>query len=80
MLGDSEDDPNLHLRVMNEIRCQLQLQHQILTTFYEFKQIEDFQETVMEAFGEVAPDVQKKIRETIKRKLADRGLFKPPGF
>jgi DNA-binding Lrp family transcriptional regulator len=70
--GDGEDaheiievrmkDPReLALRCMGEIREQLALQVKIFETLYSLKAAEEFQNEVLAAISEAAPDVRERI-------------------
>jgi len=71
-VAESEDDRPTLLRAMAEIRSQLELQLKIFATLYDLQAAEEFQEAVVTAIGDVAPDVRDKIIQRINEKPAVR--------
>jgi len=71
-VAESEDDRPTLLRAMAEIRSQLELQLKIFATLYDLQAAEEFQEAVVTAIGDVAPDVRDKIIQRINEKRAVR--------
>ena len=72
LLDELEDDPGLKIKVMAEIRGQLELQLKILQTMYSLQEAQAFQETVLEVISEVEPSVRTTIIENLNRKRALR--------
>jgi transposase len=68
-----KDPRELALRAMGEIRGQLNLQLDIFKTLYDMQAVQEFQREVLEAIGEVEPDVRSKIIERLKERRALRG-------
>jgi len=68
-----KDIREIALKAMGEIRNQLGLQVEIFKTLYDLKTVAEFQRFVLEAIGEAAPDVQRKIANRLKEARALRG-------
>jgi predicted transcriptional regulator len=67
-----KDPRELALRCMAEIREQLALQMKIFETLYSLKAAEEFQQEVLAAIAEVAPDVRQRILNRLNQKRAIR--------
>lgn len=67
-----KDPRELALKAMTEIRGQLALQLEIFETLYNVQSVHEFQREVLEAIGEVAPDVREKIIRKLKESRALR--------
>ena len=67
-----KDPRELALKAMAEIRGQLNLQLDIFKTLYDVEAVAEFQRTVLDAIGEVAPDVRNRIINNLKEKRALR--------
>ena len=52
---------------MAEIRGQLSLQLDIFKTLYDVEAIAEFQREVLEAIGDISPDVRNRIVERLKK-------------
>jgi predicted transcriptional regulator len=61
-----KDPRELALRAMQEIRGQLALQLDIFKTLYDIEAIATFQREVLNAIGEVSPDVRDRIIQRLK--------------
>jgi hypothetical protein len=61
-----KDPRELALKAMQEIRGQLVLQLDIFKTLYDVSAVAEFQREVLEAIGEVAPDVRNRIVQRLK--------------
>jgi hypothetical protein len=61
-----KDPRELALRAMAEIRGQLSLQLDMFKTLYDVEAIAEFQREVLEAIGEVSPDVRNRIVQRLK--------------
>jgi len=61
-----KDPRELALKAMAEIRGQLSLQLDIFKTLYDVEAIAQFQREVLEAIGEVNPDVRARIITRLK--------------
>jgi hypothetical protein len=70
-----KDPREIALKAMSEIRGQLKLQLEIFQCLYDMKAVQEFQEEVLIAIGEVSPDVRMQIvsklnqRRVIRRTL-----------
>jgi Asp-tRNA(Asn)/Glu-tRNA(Gln) amidotransferase B subunit len=74
MKGQTRKDPReLALKAMQEIRGQLGLQLDIFKTLYDVQAIAEFQKEVLNAIGEVSPDVRDRIIRRLKESRALRG-------
>ena len=71
-----KDPRELALRCMAEIREQLELQMKIFETLYSMRAAEEFQHEVLEAIGEVAPDVRMCIISKLNEKRALRSAVR----
>ena len=67
-----KDPRELALKAMGEIRGQLSLQLDIFKTLYDVQAVADFQREVLEAIGEVEPNVRDRIIEKLKASRALR--------
>jgi hypothetical protein len=70
-----KDPRELALKAMLEIRGQLNLQLDIYRTLYDLKAMKDFQEEVLQAIGEVAPDVRERIISGFQKRRAIHAAF-----
>lgn len=75
LLDELEEKPELKLKCMSEIRSQLKLQLDIFQCLYDLKAVQDFQEEVVSAIGEVAPDVRNSIISKLNEKRIVRRSF-----
>jgi hypothetical protein len=66
------DPRQLALRAMGEIREQLRLQVEIFKTLYDVEAVREFQQVVLQAIGEVDPNVREKIIANLNKKRAIR--------
>lgn len=71
-----KDPRELALKAMAEIRGQLKLQLEIFATLYDMKAAQEFQEEVLNAIGEAAPDVRKRIIHKLNQKRAIRSAIR----
>lgn len=71
-----KDPRELALKAMAEIRNQLKLQLEMFQALYDIKAVEAFQQEVLEAIGEEAPNVRDKIIYRLAQKQALRGALK----
>lgn len=71
-----KDPRELALKAMAEIRNQLKLQLEIYQTLYDMKAVAEFQDAVLTAISEVAPDVRDRIIQTLNKKRAIRSAVK----
>ena len=85
-LGESEEleiqevkfkDPReLALKAMGEIRNQLKLQLEMFQALFSLQAAEEFQQAVLEAIGEVSPDVRNQIIRRINEKRSVRSAVR----
>lgn len=66
------DPRQLALRAMAEIREQLRLQVEIFKTLYDIEAVREFQQVVLQAIGEVDPNVREKIIANLNKRRAIR--------
>lgn len=66
------DPRQLALRAMGEIREQLRLQVEIFKTLYDVEAVREFQQVVLQAIGEVDPNVREKIIVNLNKRRAIR--------
>jgi hypothetical protein len=71
-----KDPRELALRCMAEIREQLLLQTKIFETLYSLKAAEEFQNEMLTAIGEVAPDVRRRIINKLNERRALRSVVR----
>ena len=76
LLDELEAKPDLKLRAMAEIRNQLRLQLDIFQSLYDMKAVQEFQDEVLTAIGEAAPNVRKRIIHRLNEKRAIRSAIK----
>jgi hypothetical protein len=75
LLDDLEQKPEMKLKIMAEIRGQLKLQLDIFQCLYDMKAVQEFQQEVLTAIGEVDTDVRDQIiiklreRQTVRSTL-----------
>src|SRR5512137_1204244 len=73
-----KDPRELALRAMQEIRGQLALQLDIFRALYDMAAVAEFQNEVLTAIQEVAPDVRAKIVENLQKARAIRSTLDFP--
>jgi predicted transcriptional regulator len=71
-----KDPRELALKSMAEIRGQLKLQLEIFATLYDLKAAQEFQDEILAAIGEVAPDVRKQIIHKLNQRRAIRSAVR----
>jgi len=71
-----KDPHELAIKIMAEIRGQIALQLDITKTLYDMKAMQEFQEEVLGAIGEVAPDVRARIIERLNKRRALHGAVR----
>jgi hypothetical protein len=71
-----KDPRELALKAMAEIRGQLKLQLEIFQCLYDMKAVQEFQNEVLTAIGEAAPDVRERIIHKLSEKRAIRSAIK----
>ena len=73
-----KDPRELAFRAMAEIREQLRLQFEMMKALYDMENVAAFQDEVLTAIGEVAPDVRKQIIENLRKRGAIRKVIECP--
>ena len=76
LLDRAENDPDIALRCMAEVRNQLRLQLEILKTLFDLKAVEAFQREVLTAIAEVDPYVRDRIINNLKERQAVRSTLR----
>jgi len=72
VVSQINSDRNLTLKIMSEIRGQLNLQLEIFQTLYDMKAVQEFQQEVLEIINEVEPNARRKIIQRLKERSALR--------
>jgi hypothetical protein len=70
-----KDPRELALKAMAEIRGQLKLQLEIFQCLYDMKAVQEFQNEVLTAIGDAAPDVRDRIIHNLNQKRAIRSAI-----
>jgi hypothetical protein len=68
---------DIALKAMGEIRGQLKLQLELFQALYDVRAAQEFQEEVLAAIREVAPDVRDRILDRLRQRRAVRQLVQP---
>ncbi|MBW2580686.1 MAG: hypothetical protein JRD00_07045 [Deltaproteobacteria bacterium] len=76
LLDELERDPGLKLKAIAEIRNQIKLQLEIFQSLFGLQAVQEFQQEVLTAIGEVAPEVRNRIVNNLKQKRAVRSTVK----
>lgn len=76
LLDEIEASPEVKLRAMAEIRGQLRLQLEIFETLFSLQAAEEFQQEVLAAIGEVAPEVRNEIIARLNKRRAIRSALR----
>ena len=71
-----KDPRDLALKAMGEIRNQLKLQLEIFQTLFSLQAAQEFETTILEVIGEVAPDVRSEIIHRINAKRSVRAAVR----
>jgi hypothetical protein len=75
MLNDAEDDPELRLKIMCEIRGQLKLQLDIYQTLFDLQAVQEFMDETMDVIGKVAPGVRNEIIARLNERKSVRSAL-----
>ena len=70
-----KDPREIALKAMSEIRGQLKLQLEIFQCLYDMKAVQEFQQEVLTAIGEVDTDVRDQIINKLKERRAIRSTL-----
>jgi DNA-binding Lrp family transcriptional regulator len=76
LLDEAEDNPELRLKAMAEIRNQLRLQLEIYSTLYDLRAVAEFQDAVLTTISEVSPDVRERIIRKLNQRQAIRAAVR----
>jgi transcriptional regulator with XRE-family HTH domain len=71
-----KDTRELALKAMAEIRGQLHLQLDIFQSLYDMQAVQEFQQEVLDAIGEIDGDTKGKIIQRLAQRRAIRTLIK----
>ena len=71
-----KDPRDLALKAMGEIRNQLKLQLEIFQALFSLQAAQEFETTILEVIGEVAPDVRSEIIHKINAKRSVRAAVR----
>jgi predicted transcriptional regulator len=71
-----KDPHEIALKAMAEIRNQLKLELDIFQALYDLKAAQEFQEEVLEAIGEAAPDVRNRIISKLNQRRSVRSAVR----
>ena len=71
-----KDPRDLALKAMGEIRSQLKLQLEIFQALFSLQAAQEFESTILEVIGEVAPDVRSEIIRRINQKRSVRAAVR----
>jgi len=71
-----KDPRELALKAMSEIRGQLKLQLEIFQALFDMRAVEEFQQEVLEAIGQVSPEIRNAIISNLNQKRAIRSVVK----
>ena len=71
-----KDPRDLALKAMSEIRNQLKLQLEIFQALFSLQAAQEFETTILEVIGEVAPDVRSEIIRRINQKRSVRAAVR----
>ena len=72
VVNQINSDRNLTIKIMSEIRGQLNLQLEIFQALYSMKAVQEFQREVLEIIGEIEPDAKRRIVQRLKERSALR--------
>lgn len=75
MLDEAEEDPELSLRVMAEIRGQLRLQLEIYQTLFDLQAVQQFMDETLDVIGKIAPEVRNEIINRLNRRKSVRSAL-----
>jgi biotin operon repressor len=71
-----KDPHEVALKAMAEIRGQVKLQLEIFQALFSLQAAEEFENTVLEVIGEIAPDVRSEIIRRLNAKRAVRSAVR----
>jgi predicted transcriptional regulator len=76
LLDALDENPELKLKIMAEIRGQLKLQLDIFEAIFSLQAAEEFQNTILKVIGEVDPNVRNEIIRRINEERSVRGTVR----
>ena len=76
MLDEAQENPDISIRVMSEIRAQLKLQLDMFQMLYDVKAVQEFQEEVLTAIQEESPDARDRIVNRLAKRRAIRAAIR----
>ena len=75
MLDEAENDPELRLKIMGEIRGQLRLQLEIYQTMFDLKAVQEFMDETMAVIGQVEPEIRREIIRRLNERKSIRSAL-----
>ena len=75
MLDEAENDPELRLKIMGEIRGQLRLQLEIYQTMFDLKAVQEFMDETMAVIGQVEPEIRREIIRRLNERKSIRSVL-----
>jgi predicted transcriptional regulator len=76
MLDEAEDNPELRLKVMAEIRGQLRLQLEIYQALFDLQAVQEFMDEIMGVIAQVAPEVRNEIIRRLNERKSIRSALR----
>ena len=76
MLDEAEDNPELRLKVMAEIRGQLRLQLEIYQAMFDLQAVQEFMDETLAVIGQVAPEVRNEILSGLNKRKSIRSALR----
>ena len=72
LLNKMDDNNPLKVKILSEIRAQLNFQMQCFEILFNARAAQDFQESVLEALGEIDPYARQQVIQKLNEKSALR--------
>lgn len=76
MLNEAEDNPELRLKVMAEIRGQLRLQLEIFQAMFDLQAVQEFMDETLAVIGQIAPEVRNEILSGLNKRKSIRSALR----
>jgi predicted transcriptional regulator len=76
MLDKAENNPELRLKVMAEIRGQLRLQLEIYQAMFDLQAVQEFMDETLAVIGQVAPEVRNEILSSLNKRKSIRSALR----
>jgi hypothetical protein len=70
------DPREIALRACGEIRNQIKLQFEVFQALYSLREVEEFQQTVVEILGEVSPEMRDEFVRRLNAKRSIRAALR----